>query len=228
MDVRRALISGRGFEAGKRELAAHRPDRALRLLRESVEACPAEQSALLAQRLYWLAVTLLRMDRPELALKSLASAQKLRPRGLARKAYKHRVNEYGMPRRDSVELDDFYAFYSIRTCLYLGSCSGHRFATVAEKDRVTRIIAAAWKELRQSRKLEGLSTDLKLLLYKSWGISFPSFGLDATFGSCPDPIAVDFKRGRSVRGDDRCTCGSGLAYRLCCGRTISPLELRSE
>ena len=50
---------------------------------------------MLSRNLYWLAIALLRLDRSEIALRSLASAQKLRPRSLARLAYVNRVNDYG-------------------------------------------------------------------------------------------------------------------------------------
>ena len=154
----------RELERGMRELARHRPDRALKLLREAVDSCPASRPAQLSARLYWLSVALLRLDRPELALKSLASAQKLRTRGYARAAYAARSNEYGMPRRAKPELDDFYAFYSLQAGRYLGTRPGGRFAAAAEKDAVTRLIAEAWTGLRASGRLAGLGPGGKLAL----------------------------------------------------------------
>ena len=225
------------FDRGQRDLARHRPDRALEPLRSAVDECPAVEKRELARRLYWLAVALLRLDRTELAIKSLASAQKLRPRGLARAAYVHRVNSYGMPRRATPELDDFWAFFSIQTCRYLGSRPGRRFAAAAEKDLVTRMIAGAWVDLRRSGKIDGSSLEERLKLFNTASISFPTpVGLGspgrrtasspiASAGSCADPGPVDFRRGRRVKAEDRCPCGSGLPYCQCCGRTKSPLEL---
>jgi len=77
----------RDFRMGRRALANHRPDLALRGFRAAAGACPATRPGELSAYLYWLAVALMRLDRPELALKSLASAQKLRPRSHARAVY---------------------------------------------------------------------------------------------------------------------------------------------
>lgn len=220
--------------AGKRELARHRPDRALAPLRAAVAACPASQAAELAERLYWLAVALLRLDRPELAVKSLASAQKLRPRGPARRAYTLRVNDYGMPRRSKPELDDFYAFYSLQACRYLSSRAGNRFGSNGEKDAVTRIIAESWTGLRASGRLAGLRCGDKLSLFKSWPVAFPSFVSGVAGhpgrrdGQPGEIVAGNFRRGRAQGADERCSCGSGLAYRCCCGRLASPREFTCE
>jgi hypothetical protein len=166
------------------------------------------------------------MDRPELALKSLASAQKLRPRGIARSAYLHRSNAYGMCRRASPELDDFYAFYSIQACIYLerkGSC---RFDSNAEKDAITHLIGDAWLLLSRSGRLSGLTAGRKLELFKAQKVSFPLFGFDdAVHGKI---LVADFRRGRAVSCDDNCPCGSGLPYIRCCGRSASPRERSSE
>lgn len=225
-----------GFSGALRELARHRPDRALEPLRASVADCSAGAKGELARRLYWLAVALLRLERTELAIKSLASAQKLRPRGHARSAYLHRVNMYGMPRRATPELDDFWAFYSIQACKYLASRPGRRFAAMAEKDIVTRIIAGAWVELRGSGRLEGVGVEARLSIFSKARLAFPTpvglaSGWNASVGreaagvsSCGDSKRVDFRRGRRVRSGDRCPCGSGLPYCQCCGRTKSPLE----
>lgn len=216
----------RALRAGLRELETHRPDRAVRSLRAAVDACPAARAAELSLRLYWLAVALLRLDQPEIALKSLASAQKLRPRGLARDAYLARVNCYGMPKRKSPELDDFYAFYSIHTCRFLSEREGGRFGSEAEKDLVTRLIGSAWLELKRSRRLLDLGPGARLELMKRWPVAFPAMIGARLRGECGcEPTAVDFRRKRAISGDDRCPCGSGLAYRLCCGRTSSSREL---
>jgi hypothetical protein len=210
------------FRRGKRALASHRPDLALRSFRAAADACPATRAGELSTYLYWLAVALLRLDRPELALKSLASAQKLRPRSHARSAYLHRINDYGMCRRERPELDDFYAFYSLQACVYLGRKPSGRFDSNAEKDAVTRLIGDAWKALSSSGALAGLSAARKLALFKARPLAFPFFNLDAPERG--KVIAADFRRGRRLNGDERCSCGSGLSYLRCCGRTNSPRE----
>ena len=210
--------SAADFRRGKRELADHRPDRAVRSLRTAVSRCPADRSGELARDLYWLALALFRLDRPELAVRSLSSAQKLRPRGVARSAYLARVNDYGMCRRASPELDDFYAFFSVKACAYLRARREDRFDSCAEKDAVTRLIGDAWRGLSRSGRLKGKGSSSKLAIFEAWPISFPLFGLDPPVGKV---IRADFRRGGRTRAGDPCPCGSGLEYVKCCGRIPS-------
>lgn len=220
----RPIKVDRDFARGRRELTGHRPDLAVRSLRAAVESCPATRAGELSRKLYWLALALFRLDRPELAMRSLASAQKLRPRGMARAAYDMRVNDYGMCRRTSPDLDDFYAFYSVKACGYLRTKAEGRFASNGEKDAVTRLIGDAWRALGRSGKLVGLPASEKLGLFKAWPISFPFFGIEPRGGG--KIIAADFRRGTALRGDERCRCGSGLPFIRCCGR-VSCIQERS-
>jgi hypothetical protein len=194
----------------------------VRSLRLAVASCPATRSGELSRNLYWLALALLRLDRPELAIRSLASAQKLRPRGIARAAYERRVNSYGMCRRASPELDDFHAFYSIQACAYLRQKNGDRFESNAEKDIVTRLIGDAWRSLRGAGSLDGLPATRKLALFKARRIAFPLFSLGS--GDRGTILEADFRRGLKLKGDERCRCGSGLPFIRCCGRIPSTRE----
>lgn len=216
----------RDAERGKRELARHRPDLALRSLKTAADSCPASRSGELSELLYWLAVALLRLDRPELAIKSLASAQKLRQRGVARAAYRARVNQYGMIKRASPELDDFYAFYSIHVAAYLYRREASRFESASEKDEVVRMIGGAWLKLSRSGRLCGRSPAEKLSLFREWPVGLPTFRMEER--PRPEIIRADFRRGRRIGGDDRCSCGSGLPFRQCCGRTSSLHEFACE
>jgi len=210
------------FRRGLRSLASRRPDAAMRSFRAAVDACPASRAGELSKYLYWLAVALLRLDRPELALKSLASAQKLRPKGYAHEAYVHRTNEYGMFKRSSPELDDFYAFFSIQAGAYLARRPGGRFDSNSEKDAITRLIGEAWRVLSRSGELEGLSAARKLSFFRARRVPFPFVALpEEPRGKV---LAADFRRGQRLNGDDRCSCGSGLSYMRCCGRidTLRP------
>jgi len=214
------------FRRGLRELAGHRPDLAVKSLRAAVASCPAVRAGELSRNLYWLALALLRLDKPELAIRSLASAQKLRPRGIARSAYSMRVNDYGMCRRSSPELDDFYAFYALKASSYLGTRKMGRFGSAAEKDAVTRLIGDAWRALVRSKKLVGLCSSRKLSLFMSWPMDFPIFRME---GQPQGKILeADFRHGGMLRGEDRCSCGSGLPYMRCCGRIPSPRERQYE
>jgi hypothetical protein len=216
---------GRELRSGLRHLGKHRPDLAVRELRAAADACPASAAGALELRLYWLAIALLRLDRPELALKSLASAQKLRPRGLARSAYLRRANEYGMPRRPSPDLDDFYAFYSIQIGAYFSRKGRSCFDDGAEKDTVVRLVADAWRSIAKAR-LRGLDVAAKLALFRGKRVEYPSFGLSVT--AIRSVVAVDFRRKAPLRGNERCPCGSGLPYRQCCGRTAGLGEFFCE
>jgi hypothetical protein len=177
------------FREGRRNLARHRPDLAVRSFRAAVDSCPVKRAGELSRNLYWLALALLRLDRPELAIKSLGAAKKLRPRGIAHSAYLHRVNAYGMCRRSRPELDDFYAFYSVKACSYLGAKKLGRFDSNAEKDTVTRLIGDAWRAISRTGQLAGLSPSGKMALFKAWPLSFPFFGL------------VGFERGKILSPD---------------------------
>jgi hypothetical protein len=218
MVMRRNEGRERFFRAGMRELALHRPDLAMRHLRAATDGCSAAMPADLSRYLYWLAIALLRLDRPELALKSLSSAQKLRPRGRARDAYIARSNQYGMLRRSSGELDDFYAFFSAQAGVYLGRKANGRFDSNAEKDIVTKLIGGSWKELCRSGRLDGLKAAEKLRTFTAWRTGFPFLPIVAD-RNCKI-FQADFRRGGQMRGDDRCSCGSGLPFMRCCGRSI--------
>lgn len=201
----RKELGKRAFQKGIRELVRHRPDLALRYLRSAVEACPVSESAMLESCLYWLGVALLRLDRPELALKSLGQARKLNRGGVAARAYAQRVNGYGMPKRTSPDLDDFYAFFSIQSCLFLSSRPGQRFVSEGEKDTVTRLIAMAWQSVKRSIPLSERSIKEKLRLFRDWPRVFPSFfsptdGHKAALGGLQDCecsiLEVDFSLGQ--------------------------------
>jgi hypothetical protein len=131
-----------------------------------------------------------------------------------------------MPRRGKAEVDDFYAFYSIQTCIYLGRKERPRFDDVAEKDAIIRLIGDAWLSLSRSHRLEGLDASAKLAVFRELNLPFPTFGLGRSASRAI--LTVDFRHKSLLRGGERCPCGSGLPFRQCCGRTASPRELSSE
>ncbi|MFZ4615143.1 MAG: hypothetical protein ACOYM2_02985 [Rectinemataceae bacterium] len=225
MDRTERAKAQHAFRKGLRDLVAHRADKAVPQLRAAVEATNPDRKGLLAERLYWLSVALLRLDRVDLAIASLASAQKLRPRGYARDAWEVRSNCYGMRRRASPELDDFHAFHSIQITRYLGTRPSHRYASAAESELIMRLVATAWLGLRKGGQLEGASVERRLALFSGCSIDFPRPETRQASGCGDGIVAVDFKRGRVLRASDRCSCGSGLSWCRCCGRTKSPREL---
>jgi len=215
---------------GMRELSNHRPDQAIASLRQAVDSIPPSCSDELSQALYWLSGALLRLDERPLAIKSLASAQKLRRRGYARRLYLRSVNEYGMPRQADSALDDFYAFTNLQIAYYLARKSKSRFDSFQEKDAVLRLILDAWKQLSASDRFSGLDACEKLDIFRKTKILYPSFGLSSP-RSAPRGVIVKASFGLSnpdtslKRAADRCLCGSGLPYGQCCGRVKHLREL---
>lgn len=203
----------RAFRQGIRELSRHRPDKAVAILRDSVSACPAAKIDALAKASYWLAIAELRLDKPEQALQSLSTSRRLRPRGFGARVYARRVNCYGMPRRASPDLDNFYAFYSIQVCLFLGRKPGRRFSSESEKDTVTRLVSFAWQNLKASGRLAALEPAQRLSLFRDWPGVFPSFvaqgsslgselkgeGQSACAKACKEAVILEFRRGHAAK-----------------------------
>ncbi|HWR10386.1 MAG TPA: SEC-C metal-binding domain-containing protein [Rectinemataceae bacterium] len=224
MDKQEKLSTAQLLRKGLRELAVHRPDKAIVTLRLAVEATPPSCSEELSRALYWLSVALLRLDKRELAIKSLSSAQKLRRRGYARSVYLRSINEYGMRKQPTPELDDFYAFMNIQMAAYLVKKSRSRFDSFQERETIFKIIIDAWKNLQRSSLLDDRDSCEKLLLFRKLKPSFPSFG----FGDgAHRTVQVSFGSNRATGLDptQRCVCGSGLPYGRCCGRVQSLGEL---
>ena len=192
--------------------------------RTVIEALPVESAAELSRALYWLSVSFFRLDKAELAIKTLASAQKLRRRGIARDAYLTWVNGYGMIRRGKPELDDFYAYSSLQIGMYLGKKSVRRFDSLEEKDMVMRIVADAWKRLFTSGALTGKTCSEKLGLFKSRKPVFPSFRHDMKTAH-RRLLRGEFGAAACTENESRCSCGSGLPFCMCCGRIPGLREL---
>lgn len=204
------------------ELRRHRPDRALEFLRLAVDAGTPENPEQLSKALYWLSIAFMRMDKRDLAVKSLSSAQKLRQRGRARKFYVRNINQYGMPKRQSPEVDDLYAFVNIQFTRYLQGKRSRTFDSMGERDIVLRIVLGGWKDLKARNIIAMDDCAAKLEIFRSTRLPFPGYSLPArrTGAAKPDfgfPVMAD------PRG--RCVCGSGLPFSQCCGRVRSLREL---
>ncbi|MCE5256091.1 MAG: SEC-C domain-containing protein [Spirochaetaceae bacterium] len=205
---------------GLKALGNHRPDKAIPLFRAAVDRLPPEAPLDLSRTLYWLAVSLQQMGQSDLALRSLATAQKVRPRGLARRVYLRSINEYGMAKRATSELDDFFAFMHLQLAKYLGRKSGKRFTSYDEHEAVMHTLFAAWKTLQASGLLTERSCDEKAILFRRIQPSFPTL----TGKSINLPRLSPAKTPGKPSGQ-RCPCGSGLSYLQCCGRIQSIKEL---
>ncbi|MFP4549983.1 MAG: SEC-C metal-binding domain-containing protein, partial [Spirochaetales bacterium] len=163
------------------------------------------------------------------AIGSLVESARLEKRGQARRALRYRTNCYGMARQQSSQLDDKYAFFGIHLARYLRSKQSHRLGTKAEIDMIGDLIEEYWHALRSSYELGRLNPAQKRMLFRETPVVFPFF-------SVPDELAqrtesrelpVDFHRGVRLKASDRCSCGSGLPFRLCHGRIPGLDELVS-
>lgn len=211
------------YEAGKRALAMHDPARALPLLRRALEAAHPGSRRIYADRVYWLSVALLKLGKDALAIKALASAQGLYPRGRVHDLYCRVSNEYGMPRASCAEHDDYKAFLAIQLRRYLAGVPGGRFASQAEIDAVLGLIAQSWLRLIKGHDLSASACAEKVEAYKAWRIDFPALREGFAGGRV---VAGDFRTcaAASLDPSARCPCGSGLPAQRCCARVQAPYE----
>ncbi len=122
------------------------------------------------------------------------------------------------------EEDDWLAFSSIQTARYLMGKNKRTFSTMAEKDMIADLIHDHWIVLVSSGELEGKSSCDKLNFFRKVSIVFPTAGLgEPRLDS--QVIGVNFQTQKKVELGDRCLCGSGLPFALCCGRTPANEEL---
>lgn len=211
---------------GKARLSRHDPHGALRCFEKALLGCPPTKRSELATILYFLGVTLVRVGNPAGALRSWTTASRLlKHRSRASVMLKRFSNCYGMVRQATPELDDLHAFYSIQLDRYLRSKPSQRIGSTAERDMIRDLISESWRELACSGRLEGHSASEKLTLFRRISIVFPSF-IVPPWGD-PKVIPVNFARKQRISVNDRCACGSGLPYMLCCGRTRGAGELLS-
>ena len=136
------------------------------------------------------------------------------------------TNCYGMDRQVSTGEDDWQAFSAIHTARYLLSKNKRTFSTRAEQDMISDLIRDNWDILRHSGALDGKFGCDKLEAFRGVGIVFPSVVRAEPKVNEP-VIAVNFQTQRKVKLQDRCLCGSGLAFVMCCGRTPGKEELLS-
>jgi len=224
MANRRAIHDDPSLNAGIRALTRHDPRSALRYLRESVDSCPVSRRTDLATRLYWLSVALQRLGKDGLALKALASARMLAPRGFARARYEGLANQYGMPRSSCADSDDYRAFAAIHIRRYLSRRASMAFMDEAEAIGIFRAVADAWARLESSFDRSSATCDEKLEAFRRCRIDYPvraDYGAPSAVGR---KLTVNFRSGTLFSADERCLCGSGLPFSRCCGRVRMPYE----
>lgn len=214
------------FDRGLGALSQHKPAEAVKSLQKALEFCPPSRPHDLYRVCFYLGIALRRLGFSQSAIKSWMSCQRLNKRGHTRKMLSRFTNCYGMEKQNTTDADDWQAFSSIQTARYLLSKNKRTFATLAEKDMIGDLIRDNWKDLRSSGRLRDRSGCEKLEVFRSVRIVFPSVVMAEPHLGGP-VIAVNFHTQKKVRGTDRCSCGSGLPFILCCGRTPGKEELMS-
>ncbi len=214
------------FDKGLGYLAHHRPAEAVKSLQKALEFCPPSRSQELYRVCFYLGIGLRRLGFSQSAIKSWISCQRLNKRGPTRKMLSRFTNCYGMERQETSEADDWQAFLSIQTARYLLGKNKRTFSTAAEQDMIGDLIRDSWETLRKQRLLDGKSGCEKLEAFRSVRIVFPT--VTHAEPRCGAPvIAVNFQTQKKVGLNDRCSCGSGLPFILCCGRTPGKEEVLS-
>lgn len=212
------------YARGKVFLSLHDPESAMKSFEQALTECPVDKSRELGKILFFLGVALKKLGLPGCALRSWSVARKLDKHNFSDKFLERFTNWYGMIRQETPELDDWNAYYSIQLARYLSTKRSRRIGTEAEKDMIWELIREAWKELRDSVDLSLLDSREKLALFSGHRIVFPSFSVASQ--ESLKAIPVDFMKKRRIEFDDQCFCGSGLPYKLCCGRIPCKDELR--
>jgi hypothetical protein len=217
---------GVALATGRRRLRKHDPAAALKHLEVAASLCSADHTKELSEILFLLGIALHRVGMRNCALKSWAAAHRLRKTGPACRFLYRMSNEYGMARQRSSEEDAWQAFYSISLSRYLQSKRSHRLGTDAERDMIHDLIHEAWVDLSRNHDIFSLTTDERVGLFRSVRIVFPRFDVPKEVKADGGrEIRVDFARKRRIAPDDVCTCGSGLPYKMCCGRMRGTDEL---
>lgn len=212
---------------GKRFLARHNPEAALQCFERATSECPVERSKELAQILFYFGITLRKLGMNNCALKSWGAAQRLHKHKLSAGFLQRFSNSYGMVKQATESLDDWKAFYSVHLERYLHTKNSHRIGADAERDMIVDLIFEAWKNLNETYDISLLSTGQKLSLFRATEIIYPAFSVEQAQRANDTTISVDFNRKKKMLMEDHCFCGSGLPYRLCCGRTPGVEELEN-
>ena len=216
----------RHYGRGLTSLARHRATDAAKSLQAALEECPPSRSRDLYKICLFLGVALQRIGFPQSAIKSWISCQRLNKRGPTRKMLSRYTNCYGMERQVSSDADDWQAFSSIQIARYLIGKNKRTFSTEAEHDMILDLVRDSWAELRSAADMAGMSGCEKLEAFRAVRIVFPAVVLSEP--RMEDPvIAVNFQTKQRVGLSDRCSCGSGMPFMLCCGRTPGREELLS-
>lgn len=208
---------------GKEYLTKHWPHKAIECFKLALEVCPVDDSKQLDKILFYLGIALKKVGLPNGAAKCWIVARKVNKKSYSSKMLERFVNNYGMFRQENELLDDWEAFYSIQLMKYLRAKPLCRLENGAENDMIYDLICDHWEQLKQSGKLYNKNPEEKKEIFQSVKIIFPIY---IDYGESPEQyIPVDFMNKKVISASDRCACGSGLSYSMCCGRTPGSDEI---
>ena len=209
----------RNMERGRMLLRKHDPRGALKPFQSALEDCPVHCQNELSKILFYLGATLMKLGQTDAAIRTWGIGGKVSKSGYAVKMYRRTVNSYGMEKQISEEEDDWQAFKSVQLSKYMMARKRDTLPNPAELDMVTDLIRDTFCELRDSGSLDGHDCHHKTSLFERTYIVFPltmaEFSHTLKRGRI---IPVDFRNARKLDPSKNCTCGSGLPYRICCGR----------
>ena len=211
------------YARGKTLLTRHDPEHALKDFESALANCPVDRVKELGKILYFLGVTLQKLGMSSWALRSWSVARKLDKHNYSGKFLTRFTNPYGMAKQANCELDDWNAYYSIQLARYLSTKRSKKLGTDAEKDMIWDLIREGYRELRVLIDLDSLGSREKLVVFKRHQLVFPTFTASVPTGV--ESIPVDFVKKRRINIEDHCFCGSGVPYKLCCGRIPGKDEL---
>ncbi|MBN2511172.1 MAG: SEC-C domain-containing protein [Spirochaetales bacterium] len=210
-------------EWGIRLLNKHNPQAALKHFRLALNECPVNRRRELDLILYYLGITLKRLGMSGSAVKSWSAGRNIYRSGHSTLMYRRHVNQYGMVKQSSEELDDWNAFYSIQLERYLSSKYSRKLGSEGERDMIWDLIYDNWVVLQQSGVLYGKTACEKWRIFNSQEIIFPFFHVPDHHSR--QNIPVNFREKKKIQPSDPCPCNSGMPYFQCCGRTKSEEEL---
>ncbi len=205
------------FRRGLILLSHHHTREAAHFFERALKSCPPTAGKSLYRICFYLGIALRRLGHPETAFKSWVSCQRLEKRGRARKMIVRLANSYGMIKQERESQDDWKAFVSIQLTRYLQTKNKRVFSTMAEQDMVIDLIRDYWRSLLKSGTLARKTCEEKQAIFSRTRIVFPTIMVPEEGDHVLIP--VNFKTKARVKAADKCFCGSGLPYNLCCGRT---------
>ncbi len=181
------------FEQACIYLEQHDPKSALHKFSEALRECPANEQKFLGKIIFYTGITFKKLGMDNCALKTWKSAMNIDKHSLSAKMFRRYSNNYGMPKQEDPEQDDYQAFLSIQTMKYLAGKTSGNFSTEAENDMVNDLITESWINLKQDPAVRNLDCDRKLDLFYSVKIYFPFIQVPKQHGNQAIDIKIDLK-----------------------------------